>query len=160
MKKLKALAGTPSKVRRWLFIYEVLVLIALLSVAYVYIKTNAFHGGIPRTLQGPILYCAWFGALGAVTISLKGIYDHPPLNEKGEGNWGGKWPLWYIGRPFSGIVAGLMTLVLFTAVSSGHPTTAVVEAAAFILGLQERRFFMFLSEVAKVIVAVPKDKNE
>jgi hypothetical protein len=54
------------------------------------------------------------------------------------------------------MLAGIVTLLLRKAVSSGTPREAVVLAAAFILGTQERRFFKFLKEVGGVIVAVPQ----
>lgn len=152
---VKSLRG-PTWTRRFIFIYELAVLAILLGLALAYFKQGSFYRSIPPQLRGLPLYSAWFGALGGVTISLKGIYDHGPTDAEGKNLWDGKWPLWYYGRPFSGLVAGIVTYVLLRAIyPSGAPTTAVVEAAAFILGTQEARFFAFLAAVGKLIVSVP-----
>ncbi len=44
----------------------------------------------------------WFGSLGGVMISLKGVYEHSP------GEWQDKYDLWHYGRPASGAIAGVM----------------------------------------------------
>lgn len=161
MKQLDRLSKhhTPEWTRRLIFAYEIVALLALLTVAYVYLKHGSFYESIPALLRGLPVYSAWFGALGGVTISLKGVYDHAARDDKGNSQWGGRWPLWFYGRPFSGLIAGIVTLVLLRAVyPSGTPTPAIIEAAAFILGTQEARFFAFLSEVGKLVVAVPSKK--
>jgi uncharacterized membrane protein YgcG len=54
------------------------------------------------------------------------------------------------------MLAGIVTYALLKAVyPSGQPASALVLAAAFILGTQENRFFEFLKQVGAVIVAVP-----
>ncbi len=66
--------------------------------------------------------------------------------------------LWHFGRPLSGAVAGGITYLLLRAVNqTGDLTEPVVYAAAVILGTQERRFFNFLSAVARLIVQVPDE---
>lgn len=156
--------GEPQWTRRFIFLYEIVFLAILLALAFAYLKEGSFFRSIPSQLRGLPVYSAWFGALGGITISLKGVYGHAPTSADGKSFWGGKWPLWYIGRPFSGLVAGIVTIVLLRAVyPSGTPTTAVVEAAAFILGTQESRFFAFLAAVGNLVVNVPskdlKDVN-
>jgi len=85
---------------------------------------------------------------------MKGINDHGP-----EESWGGRWPLWFLSRPFTGLLVGIITYVLLRAVyPSGKPSVPTFEAAAFILGTQENRFFAFLSEVGRLVVNVP-DNN-
>jgi hypothetical protein len=144
-------------VRRAIFFYELLFLVALIAVAILYFKSNEVHSWIPKELQGLALYTAWFGMLGAIAISLKGVYDWAPTEEL----WSGRWPLWYIGRPFSGLIVGIMTYASFRAIyPKGTPSVPTFEAAAFILGTQERRFFLFLSEVGKLIVHVPDSDKQ
>ena len=151
------------------FLYELAILCGLVALAFVYYEVGAVKDLVPELFQGLPVEVAWFGALGGVAISLKGVYDHPavqppvtplpgplPPDAPGAETWDNRWVVWHIGRPFSGMLAGIVTLLLLKAVSSGTPREAVVLAAAFILGTQERRFFEFLKEVGGVIVAVPQ----
>ncbi len=87
----------------------------------------------------------WMGAIGGVTISLKGVYDHgSPSNP-----WSDAYNLWHIGRPLSGAIAGLITAVLFMLVVSPEKLSPLVlYGVAFIFGTQDRAFFDFLSTFA------------
>ncbi len=126
----------------------VLILLGGLSIRY---PESFTLGGEPFKLA---IESMWFGALGGVMISLKGIYDHSDGPER----WDNSYNLWHIGRPLSGAIAGLMTIVLLKAINTtGEPARPVVYAAAFIFGTQERRFFNFLYEVARLIVQVPDE---
>lgn len=103
------------------------------------------------------LRAVWFGALGGIIISLKGVYDHCCEN----GTWDRCFELWHVGRPISGALTGLITLILLLAVNpKGTPSEPVVYAIAFIFGTQERRFFNFLYEVAALVVRVPNDDQD
>ena len=77
-------------------------------------------------------------------------------------DWDPDYGLWHLGRPLSGAIAGLMTVILLSAAGAttqlGNP--AAVLAIAFIFGTQERRFFNFLYEVARLIVTVPDDTQK
>jgi uncharacterized membrane protein YgcG len=144
--------------RRTVFLYEIGVLCGLLALAFAYYKVDAVTNLVPGVFKGLPVEVAWFGALGGVAISLKGVYDHPVVDPvpKGVTPWENRWVLWHLGRPFSGLLAGVVTYALLKAVfPSGHPAASVVLAAAFILGTQENRFFEFLNQVGAVIVAVP-----
>ncbi len=150
--------------RRGIFIYDlaVIAVLAVLAVLYLrYIGTApASEDGwwllLMRHYQLPIK-CLWFGALGGVVISLKGIYDHPVGAANG---WSDAFDLWHFGRPVSGAVTGLLTYILLRAVNpSSEPAAAVLYAAAFILGTQEARFFNFLYEVGRLIVQVPQRES-
>ncbi len=101
------------------------------------------------------LQAMWFGALGGVVISLKSVFDHTAFTK----DWDPDFGLWHLGRPYTGAIAGLMTVILLAAagVSGAVANTAVVLAVAFIFGTQETRFFNFLSEVAKLVVQVPSE---
>lgn len=137
-----------------IFVYDIVVLIVLVVVAAVYLAQGGFTG--PLHGQSLSIEAAWFGALGGLMISLKGIYDH----RDGATGWDPGFDLWHIGRPFSGAVAGLVTVILLNVVAGSAdkpPNPQVVYAAAFIFGTQERRFFGFLFEAARLIVQVPDD---
>jgi hypothetical protein len=137
--------------RTGIFIYDLIVRSLLVLVAALHIK---FPGALK--LEQPYSLAVesmWFGSLGGVIISLKGIYDHAD----GTSRWDRSYNLWHLGRPASGAIAGLMTIVLLQIVNSSPPSAPVVYAGAFIFGTQERRFFNFLYEVARLIVQVPEE---
>ena len=100
--------------------------------------------------------CMFFGALGGVVISLKGVYDH----HCNRGDWDDGFMLWHIGRPISGALTGLITVVLLLAINPTSPNEPVAYAIAFIFGTQERRFFNFLAEVAALVVRLPGDEQD
>jgi hypothetical protein len=138
-----------------IFIYDLLVIAFLVSIAAAYLKCNGFHACVPDVVRLAV-HCAWFGALGGVVISLKGIYDHS--GAKAANQWDNSYNLWHFGRPISGAIAGGITYLLLQAINpGGEPTQPVIYAAAFTLGTQERRFFTFISEVARLIVQVPNE---
>lgn len=148
----KSKQGDPYS-RGAIFTYDVAVVMVLILIGAAYILNPGFF-----KLSEPSYLLAiqsmWFGALGGVIISLKGIYDH----STGQDRWDASFNLWHIGRPVSGAVAGLMTVVLLLAVNANSDVSEPAAfAAAFIFGTQERRFFNFLYEVARLIVQVPDE---
>ncbi len=139
-----------------IFAYDIVVLVVLIIAAAIYVAEKQLF--VAWQDQSLPIAAAWFGALGGLMISLKGIYDH----RDGATGWDPGFDLWHIGRPFSGGVAGLVTVILLDVVagSANKPANAqVVYAAAFIFGTQERRFFGFLFEAARLIVQVPGDES-
>ena len=144
--------------RRLLFVYNLVILGVLVLLAWAYFRPSGQRWSlvdlVPGPLQGIPVYAAWFGALGGVVISLKGIYDH------GVEEWQVLYNMWHLGRPFSGAIAGGVTYLLLRALSTDNPQTSVVLAAAFVVGTQERRFFNLLSEVARVVVQSPSEADE
>jgi hypothetical protein len=141
--------------RRLIFLYDMTLLGILVALAVLYFKTNAIGHFLPEELRGLPAYTAWFGVLGSIAISFKGLSDWGP----DEALWGGRWPLWYVGRPFSGLIVGIMTFVLLRAIyPSGTPSVPTFEAAAFILGTQEARFFNFLAKVGELVLSVPENR--
>jgi len=140
--------------RRWVLVYDIVLLAVLVVLAVLYFRTAALQDALPPQLRGLPVYTAWFGVLGSISISLKGISDYEPTAER----WGGKWPLWYFTRPFTGLIVGIVTYVLLRAAyPSGKPDIPTFEAAAFILGTQERRFFTFLSAIGGLVLHTPGD---
>jgi hypothetical protein len=146
--------------RTGIFVYDLIVIAVLIAIGVLYFKfsiATKLDGIIPHKLA-LTLEAAWFGALGGVIISLKGVYEH----SSGTEGWDGSYNLWHLGRPVSGAIAGLMTVILLMVINSGgnsdaNLSTPVVYAAAFIFGTQERRFFNLLYEVARLVVQVPEE---
>jgi hypothetical protein len=144
--------------RTGIFFYDLGVIALLIVIAALYLKCSIatkLEALTAYKLLPLALESAWFGALGGVIISLKGVYEH----STGANPWDGSYNLWHLGRPISGAIAGLMTVILLMVVNSGSNTlsTPVVYAVAFIFGTQERRFFNLLYEVARLVVQVPED---
>jgi hypothetical protein len=137
-----------------IFAYDLLIVAVLISLGALYVKSPSLFsfGDDPYKLA---IESMWFGSLGGVIISLKGVYDH----SEGSDGWDHSYNLWHLGRPVSGAVAGLMTVVLLMVVNSNDLSRPVVFAAAFIFGTQERRFFNFLYEVARLVVQVPEEQK-
>lgn len=166
----KPAAANNCRCQYGVFIYDLVVVFLLLLIGYLYVKTAAGYWlAAPSntgTKENPTEVIAsveismramWFGALGGIVISLKGVYDH--CCDRGE--WDHCFDLWHIGRPISGALTGLITLVLLLAVNpNGTPSQPVVFAIAFIFGTQERRFFNFLFEVAALVVRVPNEDKD
>jgi hypothetical protein len=137
-----------------IFAYDLLLLALLLFLGWWYVKNpNSFSFSVD--VYNLAIESMWFGSLGGVIISLKGIYDHAG----GSDPWDPSYNLWHLGRPASGAIAGLVTVVLLKVVNNGDLVRPVVFAAAFIFGTQERRFFNFLYEIARLIVQVPQENS-
>jgi hypothetical protein len=89
--------------------------------------------------------CMWFGALGGVVISLKGVYDHGASADP----WKNDYNLWHIGRPMSCAAAGLIAgLLFFLVVPEKNFSPVLVYGIAFVFGTQDKAFFDFLSTFA------------
>jgi len=147
----------PKNLRTKIFIYDVVVIAVLLAIGVLYFKRpDWFDIGGEHASVNLSIHCIWFGAMGGIIISLKGVYDHA----SGGVPWKDDFNLWHIGRPVSGGIAGLMTFLLLQLASSNIPSEPVAYAAAFIFGTQERRFFGLLSEVARLIVQVPSETTQ
>jgi hypothetical protein len=76
--------------RRWIFSYNILTIAALIAVAVWYASGPSTDGKSSShafklfdqlfTLFPLAVRCAWFGTLGGVVISLKGVYDHSAID--------------------------------------------------------------------------------
>jgi hypothetical protein len=151
---------------------------AFLSTVYLLILgalllARKFHWlGVDRLdarLGGIIpLAIPWFGALGAVAISLYGIFDH------GGASWDNSYNYWHVLRPFMGAILGTLAYLIFigfinatttgTTTTGGTtitttnpiPTTAVKTipylVIAFVVGFRESTFRHLIARVVDVIL--------
>jgi hypothetical protein len=109
----------------------------------------------------------WFGALGAVTISLEGVFlwNH---------QWDKKYNYWHIGRPLFGAVLGIVAFFLFVVIvtasgtppkflegggvagSPGAPSSAkdfiIFYMVAFLVGYREQTFRDLIKRVTDLIL--------
>jgi hypothetical protein len=137
-----------------IFFYDLAMIAILMVIAFLYVQTGHFeHFGRSISYLSFLKFhddkyrqlfnCMWMGALGGLTISLKGVYDHShPLDP-----WKDSYNLWHIGRPLSGAIAGLMVAVLFI-LFVPNVMPLVLYGVAFIFGTQDAAFFDFLSTFA------------
>jgi IPT/TIG domain-containing protein len=144
-----ALAPSPTDpalgIRRRIFYFNSVLLPLLFVAALVYYK---FPFAEKDLWLKTALHGIWFGVLGSVAISFKGISDHPRGDEWDEGWW-----VWYLQRPFMGAVVGVMTyLILQVADPKNPPSIPALAVAAFVFGTQEQRFFNVLYEAAKLVL--------
>jgi len=105
----------------------------------------------------------WFGALGAVTISIYGVVDHAS-------EWQAKWNLWHVIRPVVGAILGTVAYLIFIGViqATGTTPSAVGPSAsiklitylviAFVVGFREETFRTLIKRVVDILLS-PGDEQ-
>jgi hypothetical protein len=63
--------------RRNIFINDIVLAVILVALAACYLVLPAWHGLVPDDFRLS-LHATWFGMMGGLVISLKGVYDHSP----------------------------------------------------------------------------------
>ncbi|HEV3194800.1 MAG TPA: IPT/TIG domain-containing protein [Candidatus Cybelea sp.] len=160
---MKALYET----RGFIVAVEVFYLLVLFALALIYLTDlgSAYHLSLPTSL-GPLpVGVPWFGALGAVIISLSGAFDHRE-------DWDPSWNLWHLTRPLIGISLAIISWLTFQAGILAVGSTASAPAAnstsaasqvtaptnllfyliAFVVGYRESVFRELIKRVADVIL--------
>src|SRR5579864_1151107 len=91
-----------------------LIVILLSGLVYFVHRDWLFYilphvGAEPVLSYGPVpVGVPWFGALGAVLISLSGVFEH-------EHDWDeGMWP-WHLARPLIGMALGVVSVLILQA---------------------------------------------
>jgi hypothetical protein len=145
-------AGTSDAVAGALpyFVLSMGYLVVLLSLGIAYVAWSPARQAIPATL-GPIpVGVPWWGALGAVTISLYGVFFH---NQK----WERSFNYWHIARPFLGAVLGMVAYLVFvvvidaTGVQAKRSGTLVYYLVAFLVGYSEDAVQLLLKRATDVL---------
>lgn len=142
--------------RSAVFAYDILAFLVLVLLAASYLRQGtgwSVRIWIPSPFQDLPITAIWFGALGGTMISLKGVYDHDQTE------WVDKLNLWHLGRPITSGVSGGMTYLFLRFISGSTPTGVAVYVAAFIIGMQERRFLALLSKVAGLVLSTPGEQS-
>lgn len=136
------------------FAIQIIYLMILAALAIVYfVDRNLIH--LPETL-GPIAVpIPWFGALGAVLISLVGITEH-------RRDWDPSYRFWHWARPLLGASFGTISVLIFQAgiLAVGtppNPTTSNVTKdllyflIAFVVGYREETFRDLITRLSDVV---------
>jgi IPT/TIG domain len=141
--------------QRWFVVcVEVVYLLILFGLALDYLldTDGAIHKGLARGLGPMPAGVPWFGAVGAVIISLSGAFDHRK-------DWDPSWNLWHFARPLIGVTLAIISWLIFQAgiLSIGDKTTTASSnilffLIAFIVGYREDVFRELIKRVADVIL--------
>jgi len=146
---------------------EVLYLLVLFALALLYLTPlgAAAPVALPSSF-GPLpVGVPWFGALGAVVISLSGAFDHRT-------DWDPTWALWHFTRPLIGVSLAIIAWLTFQAgilavgsvpsapapnpSNPGHdvtaPTNLLYYLIAFVVGYREQVFRELIKRVSDVIL--------
>jgi hypothetical protein len=120
------------------------------------------HGAARPTLIGGLLPIAvpWFGALGAVMLSLEGVFIH---NKK----WDKSYNYWHIGRPLFGAALGIVAFFLFVLTinaagerpkflsdpnQTGSANFIVYYVVGFLVGYREETFRELIKRATDLVV--------
>ena len=145
--------------RGFIVFVEVLYLLVLFAIALIYLTNlhNSLNFSLPATLGSLPVGVPWFGALGAVIISLSGAFDH-------RNDWDPTWNLWHYTRPLVGISLAIVSWLILQAgilaVGSsipgsqglGIPTNLLYYLIAFVVGYRESVFRDLIKRVADVLL--------
>lgn len=107
----------------------------------------------------------WFGAIGAITISLQAVFERRE-------DWDSSYNYWHLARPLVGAVLGIMSFLILSVIvtlagstapsSDAAPTIAnmnIYHVLAFIVGYREETFRDLLKRVTDLILR-PAEKKE
>ena len=113
-------------------------------------------GGVKFSIPPAI---PWFGAVGAITISLQAVFER-----RGD-KWDSTFNYWHLGRPLIGAVLGIMSFLILSvivALAGSTPPSpdnapnvmnvTIFEVLAFIVGYREETFRHLLKRVTDLIL--------
>jgi hypothetical protein len=135
----------------WLSLVVTAYAIVLLAAATLYLMHHWLVAWLPDPL-GPIpLAVPWFGALGGVTISLRGLHLHGAA-------WDSSFTFRHLSRPISGAIVGTIAYLVFVVVISATGTqprltsTLAYDLVAFIVGYREDTFRDLVARATDVLL--------
>jgi hypothetical protein len=135
----------------YLFVLQIVYLVALFAVFVAYVKAAGLREALPTTL-GPLpIATVWFGAVGAVLISLSGLFLHAK-------NWDVSYEWWHIARPLIGAVIGpigcliLVVVVAAANKSEAQPNHVFYDVVAFLVGYREDTFRALIKRGTDVVL--------
>jgi hypothetical protein len=149
--------------RGFIVLVEVVYLAILFGLAIAYFW-DPWRVALPDNVGGLPVGVPWFGALGAVIISLSGTFDHRT-------DWDPDWNYWHLTRPVIGASLAIVAWLVFragilavgSAPATEHAATAGSTPApattnllyyliAFVVGYREELFRDLIKRVADVIL--------
>jgi len=150
----------PGSSRTAVFFIQIAYLLAL----GIFVICYRVHWIEPRTeFFGPVPFLVpWFGAVGAVLLSLTGVFD----NRK---TWDPDYCYWHWARPLVGVIVATVSVLVFQsgilAVGGQLPSHATSSTAknllyyviAFVVGYREDIFRKLIKRLADVILTPPEE---
>lgn len=138
---------------------EVFYLLVLFAVGLIYLTglRKLLPFTLPDSFGSLSIGVPWFGALGAVIISLSGIVDH-------RNDWDPSLTFWHFTRPLIGASLAIISVLIFQvgilAVASNPTPSQSVTASpnqlyyliAFVIGYREEIFRELIKRLADVIL--------
>jgi len=139
-----------------IFVLQFLYLAILGALAVVYFADRSLLR-LPETLGPVSVAVPWFGALGAVLISLVGVTEH-------RGDWDQSYRFWHWSRPLLGASFGTVSVLIFQAGilavgSSPSPNQQSITSnllyylVAFVVGFREETFRELIKRLTDVILS-------
>jgi len=147
--------AVPGSGKTAVFFVQMVYLLCLGVFVILYRADSVVHPG--RAFFGPVPFLVpWFGAVGAVVLSLSGVFEHRV-------DWDENYCYWYWARPFVGAVTSTVSVLIFQsgilAVGGDLPNQAssttknlLYYLIAFIAGYRENVFRDLIRRVADVIL--------
>jgi hypothetical protein len=141
----------------FVLLVEVFYLLVLFVMAVIYLTDlHKLLPPLPASLGSLPLAVPWFGALGAIMISLSGIVDH-------RDDWDPSLKYWHYVRPLIGGTFASISILIFQAgilavAASPTPQTATTASnllyyvVAFLVGYREAVFRELTKRLADVII--------
>lgn len=146
------------------FVYLILLVLILLARQFEWAGVDKLPNRIGDIIP---LAIPWFGALGAVLISLYGVFDH-----NAPGKWDPSYAYWHLMRPFVGAVLGVIAFLIFVGFINASTTenvnsipTDAVHAIpylviAFVVGFREDTFRQLIKRVIDIILTPGETKAQ
>lgn len=142
--------------RKTVFCVEIAYLLIILIVAVLFFVRRSSLFFIPEAF-GPVpVGVPWFGALGAVLISLTGVFEH-------EHDWDPSYWPWHLARPLMGIGLGVVSVMILQAgilavgstprsQPSAIPTNLLYYLIAFLVGYREETFRELIKRLVDLVL--------
>jgi hypothetical protein len=150
--------STPqSRPPTWIFVVEIIYLAILVALLIIYGRWSSLRDWVPDPVGTIPLGVLWWGAVGAVTVSLTGIFDH-------RRDWDPYYRNWHLARPAIGAVMGGVAYLIFTTLirstdaavqEKGKPVYYVI---AFVVGYREETFRRLIKRVTDVLLEPGADQ--
>lgn len=142
--------SSPPSPARLYFIVSLSYLVVVLALGLAYFWSPALKTWLPANL-GPIpLGVPWWGALGAVVVSLYGIFFH-------NADWDPSFDYWHIARPLLGATLGMVAFLIMVVVIQSTGSRANLHGnlayylAAFLVGFSEATFQGLINRATQVL---------
>jgi hypothetical protein len=143
--------------RRTIFVIALSYLSVILALGLLFFVKREWLCFVPQNgAFGPVAVgVPWFGALGAVLISLTGVFQH-------EHDWDASYWPWHLARPLIGVALGVVSVLILQAgvlsvTSNGNssppPNSLLYYLVAFLVGYREETFRELIKRLVDVILS-------